>query len=367
MIKSGPLCSLVISSVLKSLYDTEGVSPEEAYMQNIAHQAIQNLVILLKLVYPKLHGDVLPNLEDLLTCFIDFSYVEKLCEELKKDAELVAEHPLLIAYLEESFYKDAKGQADMKRYLNFATAQLDYVLKTSENKNVLCNRHNNINYRKSITDGDVLLLCSRHADFGSIPSKAVARFFLMALLVGFEDNFTLDARVPHFVYLDGFDLYAHPDLSDLFTLSRKCKTGTVVSTQNLASIGPIESKFVQTILVNSPTKLSFGNCTPEDYAWWEKEFGERREWIVNEQYNTADEAYSTSLGSVAWGWKQTLNLAKQQGLADKEVVFKIKDKHGKSKSAFGRVDFLATKYKEPHKSKTYNFSQYVSSRNFSGI
>ena len=361
MIKSVPLCALIITAVLKSLHSSQGITPEEAYMQNFAHHAIQNLVALLKLVYPKLNNGDMPNLDDLLKCFINFDYIEELCEELKKDDELAQENAVLLSYFKDSFYKDAPGRSDMKRYLSFATAQLDYLFKTAYVKNILCNRHNNINYREIITNGEVLLLCSRHADFGGTPSRGIARFFLMLLLAGFEDNFTLASRVPHFVYLDGFNLYGNADCSDLFTLSRKFKVGTTISVQNLASIGETSSQLMQSILANAPSKLSFGNCTPEDYAWWEKEFGERREWDVNDSYDSEEEHYKSNLGTVKWAWKMTLQTAKQQGLADKEVVFKVKDKYGRSKSSFGRVDYVSAKYKEPHKSKMYNFSQYVAS------
>ena len=38
---------------------------------------------------------------------------------------------------------------------------------------------------------------------------------------------------------------------------------------------------------------------------------------------------------------------------------KIKDKKGKNVVNFGNVDFLESKYKAPHKTKTYNFSKYI--------
>ena len=361
LIKHPALCSLIINTVLKSLHTSQDITPEEAYMQNLASQAIQNLVTLLQLIYPRLNNGDMPNLEDMLSCFINFDYVQALCEELRKDEELEKENAVLLAYFEDNFYKDAPGRSDMKRYLSFATAQLDYLFKTAHVKKILCDRHNNINYRQMITDGEVVLLCSRHADFGGIPSRGIARFFLMFLLVGFEDNFTLSSRVPHFVYLDGFNLYGDGNCSDLFTLGRKFKVGTTISIQNLSSIGDTSNQLMQSLLSNSPSKLSFGNCTPEDYAWWEKEFGERREWVVSDQYDNEEEHYKSNMGSVSWSWKMILQTAKQQGLADGEVVFKVKDKFGRNSVSFGWVDRVSSKYKEPHKSKSYNFSQYVAS------
>jgi len=103
-ISNAYLCSLVITEVLKSLYGNQiSIAPEEAYMQDSAHQAIQNLVILLKFVYPKLHDGDLPNLDDVSECFTNFDYVEELCEEAKKDKDFADENHLTISYFEQNF------------------------------------------------------------------------------------------------------------------------------------------------------------------------------------------------------------------------------------------------------------------------
>ena len=44
----------------------------------------------------------------------------------------------------------------------------------------------------------------------------------------------------------------------------------------------------------------------------------------------------------------------------KNIIYKTKAKNGKNVVSFGKVDFLESKYKTPHKSKTYNFSKYIS-------
>ena len=45
-------------------------------MQNITTQAVENLVLLLKEMYPRLNNYELPTLEDLLDYMTDFSKVE---------------------------------------------------------------------------------------------------------------------------------------------------------------------------------------------------------------------------------------------------------------------------------------------------
>ena len=54
-----------------------------------------------------------------------------------------------------------------------------------------------------------------------------------------------------------------------------------------------------------------------------------------------------------------MKLGKIQGLKFKNIIYKVKDKNGKNVVNFGKVDFLESKYKVPHKSKSYNFSKYI--------
>ncbi|MCL2341784.1 MAG: hypothetical protein FWC53_01660 [Firmicutes bacterium] len=356
-----PLCALIISDVLKSLYDNQSSKDtDEAYMENSAHQALQNLVILLKYIYPKLHDGDLPNLDDVLQCCTDFDYVEELCEEARKDKDFMDENFLTISYFEQNFYKNAEGRASMKRLVHFAAAQLDYLFKSAECRRVLCQRRNNIDYREYIARGEVVLLCSRYADFGGLVNRAIGRFFLFSLLRGMEDTFTLEQRLPHFVYIDGFDFYAWPPLVDLFTMNRKLKVGATIAVQTIHGIegSGTASKFMQKISGNTMTKLSFGNCTVEDYEWWEKEFANRREWVVDNKYDSATEAYSTDVGNARWDYKLNLTVAKIQGLASKECVYKTKDKYGKNKVGYGLVDFVASKHLAAHKSKSFDFNKY---------
>ena len=71
-----------------------------------------------------------------------------------------------------------------------------------------------------------------------------------------------------------------------------------------------------------------------------------------------DGVYTDSLGGVKWDWKDTMKVAKIQGLKFKNCIYKVKDKKGKNLVNYGAVDFLESKYKEPHKSKTYKFDKF---------
>jgi len=58
-----------------------------------------------------------------------------------------------------------------------------------------------------------------------------------------------------------------------------------------------------------------------------------------------------------------MKLGKIQGLKFKTIIYKIKNKNGKNVVNYGKVDFLESKYKIPHKTKTYNFNKYITAVN----
>ena len=357
------LCGLVISGIIASLYNPGTYTAELAYMYDLAQQAIQNLVILLKVMYPKLHDGLMPNLEDLLKCFTNFDLVQEMCEEMEKDEELAKEYELQIEYLKKFFYKNSVGYQDMQRYIHFPDAQLDVLLRSGEARSIICNRYNNVNFTAVIEEGAVVLLCSRPFEIGGVAEQAFTRFFLNLMMCCIEvpRGTAEKTRTPHFLYVDEFDRYADSSFTDMITIYRKFRIGTIFSIQNLSRLsGGISSTFSQTLLSNSPTKITFGNNTPEEMNWWMNEFGKRKEWNVGYSYDKSDGEYSNSLSNPQWGWEDHMKLGKIQGLKFKSVIYKIKNKKGKNVVNFGNVDFLESKYKTPHKSKKYNFSKYIS-------
>lgn len=358
---SPALAGLMISLVVEGLYDAASATAELAYMKDLAYQALQNICIFLGVMYPKRHNGDLPTLEDLLHCLTNFDLVEELCEDLKTDPELAKEYEFQIAYFEQHFYKNSTGRKDMQRYVHFATAQLEELLRAGCVRDIICNRRNNLDLGKALQNGEIVLICTRPADIGGTPHSGFGRFFLTLLMCAVEGRPGNDkTRIPYFLYVDEFDKYANPLFTDIFTVFRKFKVGTIFAAPNLSSMGGTGSPFMQSLLSNCPTKVTFGNCTPEEYGWWEQEFGKRREWKVSNSYDTKNAEYSSNLGGVNWGWEDHMKVAKIQGLKFKNCIYKTKDKKGKNVVNFATVDFLESKYKEPHKLKNYNFDKFKS-------
>lgn len=356
IIKAPDLCGLIISLVIKGLYDPANLNADQVYAEDIAIQAIQNLVILLKVMYPRMHDGLMPNLEDLLRCFTNFDLVQEMCEEMKKDPVLAKEYDLQIGYFEQNFYRDSVGKQDMQKYVHFVSSTLDMLLRASQARNIICNRYNNIDFTDVINNGKVVLLSTRPYEIGGTAHKGFGNFFLMLMMCAVEINRDLARnRIPHFIYVDEFDQYATDALSDMYTIFRKFKIGVIFSAQTLSRLG----KKMDVLMANSPTKITFGNSTPEELSWWTQEFGKRKEWKVSYSYDKQDGEYSEKFGNPSWDWVDHMKLGKIQGLKFKNIIYKIKNKKGKNVVNYGNVDFLESKYKTPHKTKKYNFSKYI--------
>ena len=351
------LCGLIISLAIRGLYSPSAkVSVDMAYVEDISTQAIQNLVILLKLMYPRMNDGLMPNLQDLLKCFTNFDLVQKMCEELEKDEILAKEYELQLGYFKQNFYKNSPGKQDMQKYVHFASSTLDVLLRSAEARSIICNRYNNINFNEVINDGKVVLISTRPYEIGGAGHKGFGSFFLMLMMCSVENNRKLvKNRIPHFIYVDEFDQYNPDSLADMYTIYRKFKIGTIFSAQTIGGLGSNKN----VLLSNSPTKITFGNASPDEMNWWMQEFGKRKEWKVGYSYDKSDGEYSEKLNGPSWEWVDHMKLGKIQGLKFKNIIYKIKNKAGKNVVNYGTVDFLESKYKTPHKTKKYNFSKYI--------
>ena len=354
--------SIAISSIIKRLYFDEYSSHDEAFMRNIVTQAIENLVILLKEVYPREHEGLLPNLEDLLEMINDFSKIEEMAEAMKKYPDLVDKYKIQLGYFKKTFYSTVNNTEETAKFLQATAAQLENLLRFPGVRNILCNRTNNINYDNALKNGEVTLVCTRRGDLGPAVHKGFGLFFILLMQQSVLSRPGNEkTRIPHFFYIDEFPPFSNKATSEIFTLYRKYRVGTIISAQNLAQLGSgsdEDSSVRQTILANCTTKIVFGNNTPEDNAWWEKEFGEKRRWTFNQTYDTAAGKYDPRYGNTYWSWVPHVKAGRVQQMKFKGIEYKTKDLKGTSIVGGGKVDFLESRYKEKQNIKTFNFSRF---------
>ena len=354
---------LVITTVLKNLYVPSKNDSINAFKEKLAEQAVQNLCILLKVMYPRLNNGDLPNLEDLLQYLLDFNLVEKMCKEMEEDPELAKRYKMQIAYFKKSFYSDGSWRSDTEASILPITSAIEGLLRHSGVKDILCNRENNLNYDDVLKNGDLVFVCTRRGDLGATIHKSFGLFFILLMQFSVLSRpGNENTRIPHFLYIDEFSDFICDSTEPIFTLYRKYRVGAIISAQNLAQLtGESKSnKHKQTILANCTNKIIFGGNTPEDNEWLSQELGEKREWKFGNTYDTSKGSYDSKLSGISWSWKKNYAPGKVQSTKFKVCLYKIRNNSGKLTYGKGKLDFLESKYKEPKKIKKYNFDKFTS-------
>ena len=355
--------AITISSVLKGMYVNGHPEIEDAYREEFIIQAVENLALMLKEMYPRLNGGNLPNLEDMLKMLTNFDLVQKMCEVMCSDEELAEKYAMQIAYFKKNFYKDGIGRADTEKYVYLAASQLDNLLRLPGVKAILCNRYNNINFDEALKNGEVTLVCTRRGDLGRTSHKAFGLFFILSM-----QNAVLrrpgneSSRVPHFCYIDEFPDFICKDTESIFTLYRKYKVATTITSQTLAQLegNSPKMKYKETILANCASKIFTGDGVPGELEWWQKEFTERRTWTYSNNMDMNKLEYDSKYGSVKYGWETYFASNKLATLSFKRAAVKLKTDGGNFNVGEGKFDFIAAKHKEEQPFKTYNFSKFIS-------
>ena len=352
--------AIAISTVLKGLYSDKNPGMELAYRENQTSQIIENLTILLRLIYPKMNEGKLPNIEDLFKLLNNFDLIEKMCKILESDPELAEQYNMQISYFKKNFYSDSPNRDEMQKIVAIPIAQIDTLLRYPGVRNILCNRVNNLNYDEILANGGVTLVCTRRGDLGESAHKAFGLFFLLLMQYSvLRRPGSESTRIPHFLYIDEFPDFICSATEPIFTIYRKYRIGTVVSAQSLDQLRKQGEKLANIIISNCSNKIVFGDNSPEDNEWWSKELGEKKEWDFTNAYDTSKGEYDPKLGNISYKYKEKYKPGKVQSLKFKNCMYKVKDLKGKIVNGTAKLDFLASKYKEKQDIKTYNFAKFT--------
>lgn len=363
----------IIADVLKSMQQSEGAK-EEAFFANLTSDAFQNLSILLKEMYPRLHNGDLPSLEDVLDLLYNFDKVEEMTEDMKKIPELAEKYKLLIAYFEKNFYKPSlningfeipgtrgSGRKDTERYLYGAITQLNNLLRHPGIKKALCGRTNVIDFDKALREGQVITACSRKGELGIIASKAFGMFFILQ----FQDAVLRrpgieDSRIPNFLFIDEFPEYINKDTEVMFTLFRKYRCGAMVAIQNLSQLEKHKGMeyYRQVVLANTKTQIVFGDTTPEDSEYWNKAFGMAKKVDVSSSFDPMTGDFKAKK-SVQYKDKERFKVHKIAEHKFGYIYYRTKAPNGNSLFGEGKVGFLEDKYKQKHPAYMYNFEKFM--------
>ena len=354
--------AITISAALKAMYVNAHPEIEDTYREEYIIQAVENLAIMLKEMYPRLNGGNLPNLEDMLKMLTNYSIVEKMCEIMCQDPELAEKYSNQITYFKRNFYENAPGKAITEQYLYLAVSQLDNLLRLPGVKTILCNRHNNIDFDKALANGEVTFVCTRRGDLGRVSHKAFGLFFLLSM-----QNAVLrrpgneNSRIPHFLYIDEFPDFICKDTEAIFTLYRKYKVATTITAQNLSQLeaNAPDMKYRETIISNCANKIFLGNADNTELTWWANEFGKRRTWAYGNSMDMSKLQYDSKVSGVKYDWESYWPANKLGTMGFKVAAIKLKNDGGGFNINDGRLNFIGAKYKEEQPIKTYNFARFT--------
>ena len=342
----------------------------EEISENITIQILENLSILLKLIYPKMHDGILPNMEDLLNMINNFDLIKKMCEILKTDEELSEEYSFLITYLERNFYPNSIGLEKMQEYALIVGSRLENLLRTPKIKNILCNRQNNINFDDALANGEFVFICTRRGEVGRFSSTALGFFFLLSMqnaVLRRPGNET--SRIPHYLYIDEFPDYLDYYTETIFTMFRKYCVGTTISAQSISMLsnqkaGANKSQYNSTVLTNCSSKVFTGGAAPiEELDWWQREIGQWMQWQFKRDFDEGlgpNGKMVTKYSDVKYDWKDKIIAGNMQFYTDNKCAYKIVSDTGTPKNSDGIINFVPEKYKEKHKVKKYDFAKYIS-------
>ena len=352
----------VFTQVLKAMYQGTQEDIDKVSVENYAIQALENICILLKATYPIVYKDrdYLPTLEDVVKILNNFDLVESLCNTLESVPEIAQQYHVQLSYFKKNFYANSPGRANMERSALYASSVFEKLIRYAGVKKIICNRKNNINYDKALANGEVTFVCTRRGDLGPNVHKAFGTFFIILM-----QNSVLSrpgnesTRVPHFLYIDEFPEFISKVTEPIFTLYRKYRVGTTISTQTLAQLGAVNEKYKQTITSNCMNKIVFGGGDVSENEWWHKEFGNIRAWQFSQSYDTEKGKYSSSLGGIKWGWDPKFAVDKVRSLPFKSCLFKWKNNKGVIDLCDGKIDFMEAKHKEKHPDKQYDFEKFT--------
>lgn len=353
--------AVTISSVLKAMFMVTHDDPEESYRSDISTQAIENVVILLKEMYPRMNEGAIPNMEDLLKLLTNFELIEKMCEIMAHNQKLKEKYSVQLMYFKKYFYKDAPGKQEIEKYIYTAVSQLDNLLRIPGIKPILCNRYNNINFDDALLNGDVTFICTRRGDLGAAGHKAFGLFYLISMQDAvLRRPGTESSRIPYFLYIDEFADFICRATEPMFTLYRKFKVASTISIQSLSQleIHGHKENYRSLILSNCANKIFTGNADYDEIEWWGKEFGTHREWKFSNSMDMEKLEYDKKYGGVKWDFVPNFKPGKLQNMAQKQCAYQIRASNGKPQCGLGDFEYLSAKYKEPQKIRNYDFGKY---------
>lgn len=364
----------IIASILIGMEDGE-VNP---YYKNAGIRAIRNIVILLKVMYPR--KNKVPTLEDVLELLNNFKLVEELTREMAADDVLNKRWKSVIEYFETSFYEmetleDGKTRKKGSNYgvkraktqeaLGGTINQLDNFIGREEIRYILCNQDEGLKLDEVLENGESIAIATRQAELGEVIGRAFALFFIMSLQTAVLSRYSEDEapEIPYEILIDEFPFYLNDQSKVFFTFSRKYKCSVTCVIQNIAQLKEQSDTFREIILTNTNTKLILPGSNVEDRMYYAEMFGFEDVFETKTGISTtpvfSDNARYVETKSGALTEKNRVSKENLAKLEFKNCYYSITDTKGKLKIGKGTLDFIKLDDSTIMKSKVYDFRKYL--------
>ncbi|MBO8160645.1 MAG: type IV secretory system conjugative DNA transfer family protein [Thermosipho sp. (in: Bacteria)] len=366
----------IISSILVRMEQSDG-KEGKSYFTNASVRAVRNVVILLKVMYPRLYGCE-PVLTDVLNILNRFDAACELVERMKEDEELRNRWKSVIDYFETSFYPpetDSNGRVipggtigSLRKKTEEAISgiinQLDNFLGREEVRYILCDREESLDLKEVLENGDCIAIATRQNDLGERLGKAFALFFILSLQNEVLSRYSEDENpeIPHFLIIDEFPFYVNDRTKVFFTFARKYRCSVTIAIQNMGQLKEISDAFGETIFTNTDTKILLPKSNVEDRKYWAEFFGteerfEMQTGVTSSTMFSPNPKYTEQRKGAITN-KQRITEQEINNLHFKEAFYSYTNAKGRQKIGKGNTDFLDEQKLPPIKRKFFDFEAF---------
>ena len=287
--KAGDIISSILVAMEQTSAKDKGGNP---YFTNASIRAIRNVIILLKVMYPRLNNGDNPVLTDALDILNNFDTVVPYVKEMKKDNKLKVRWKTVIDYFETSFFApvlDEKGKpitsgkdshlgrnrAKTQEAISGLVNQLDNFLGREEIRYIMCDRKEGLNLSEVLERGECIAVSTRQSELGEVLGKAFALMIMLSLQNSILGRYSEDEEIeiPYHLFIDEFPFYVNDQTKVFFTFARKYNCAVTVAIQNLAQLEEVDAIFRQIVFTNTATKIVLPGAIVEDREYFSKYFG----------------------------------------------------------------------------------------------
>ena len=331
-----------------------------------ATRAVENVSILLQIAYKKKYGTMLPTIEDVYKLLSNFDLVQALVEEVKEDPEIAKEHAIRFAYLEKNFYRDSPGRAKTEENVEMAVALIENFLTSKPMKNIFARRQKNIDFAKSMANGDVIFICTRRARVSGTAYDMYQMFVALTLRFltgGIVKKIDVPGEpIPYFMYFDDFGPFISDKNAELFSTATKSKVGITISVHNLEQIKKAANHFTYLNALRNRIIMA-GLTFPECKFWADDDFPVVRVWskVGHSTDDSSIEAMmNEDMSKAHLEWVSVVNPGEMFVMGPTTVAFRVKNTSSRYTAGMGKLSTIDKKHFEPAEVKTYDFNAIAS-------